>query len=202
MPRKTSSFFHLKPLIRALERMGWILRKPQRCLHAVMFLTHFSPVPHFYTPWKRQKTFVFWRFQGIQKCDTGLKWVKGTANSRGKTLNQALFSTRIPLWRPWNKRNKPQREFYIFWGTKIWEKTLNPGLLIHLFFTSESLYEGFGTNEVNVMKTCKTIFWGTTNLREKKIQIQSFFPTYTINVNLGTNGEYSMRILYLYPLKT
>ena len=26
-------------------------------------LTHFSPVSHFYTPWKRQK--VFWRFQGV-----------------------------------------------------------------------------------------------------------------------------------------
>ena len=30
-------------------------------------LTHFSPVSHFHTPWKRQKTF---------SCDTGLKWVK------------------------------------------------------------------------------------------------------------------------------
>ena len=56
-------------------------------------LTHFSPVWHFYTPWKRQKTFgfltfsggiemwpkVFWRFQGVKKCDTRLKWVKFTA---------------------------------------------------------------------------------------------------------------------------
>ena len=30
-------------------------------------LTHFSPVLHFYTPW---------RFQGVLKCDTGIKWVK------------------------------------------------------------------------------------------------------------------------------
>ena len=28
-------------------------------------LTHFSPVSHFYTPWKRQKPLVFWRFQGV-----------------------------------------------------------------------------------------------------------------------------------------
>ena len=32
-------------------------------------LTHFSPVSHFYTPGKRQ---------GVQKCDTGLKWVKNS----------------------------------------------------------------------------------------------------------------------------
>ena len=31
-------------------------------------LTHFSPVSHFYTPWKRQKTFGQKTF--------GLKWVK------------------------------------------------------------------------------------------------------------------------------
>ena len=39
-------------------------------------LTHFSPVSHFYTPWKRQKIFGFLTFQGVQKHDTGLKWVK------------------------------------------------------------------------------------------------------------------------------
>ena len=27
-------------------------------------LTHFSPVLHFYTPWKRQKTFGFLTFSG------------------------------------------------------------------------------------------------------------------------------------------
>ena len=27
-------------------------------------LTHFSPVSHFYTPWKRQKTFGFLTFSG------------------------------------------------------------------------------------------------------------------------------------------
>ena len=29
-------------------------------------LTHFSPVLHFYTPWKRQKTKGFWSFQGCR----------------------------------------------------------------------------------------------------------------------------------------
>ena len=43
---------------------------------ALKLLTHFSPVSHFYTLWKRQKTKVFWRFQGVQKCDTRLKWVQ------------------------------------------------------------------------------------------------------------------------------
>ena len=38
-------------------------------------LTHFSSMSHFYTPWKRQKTLVLWRFQGLQKCGIELKWV-------------------------------------------------------------------------------------------------------------------------------
>ena len=35
-------------------------------------LTNFSPVSHFYTPRKRQKTKGI---EGVQKCDTELKWV-------------------------------------------------------------------------------------------------------------------------------
>ena len=42
--------------------------------------THFSSISHLYTPWKRQKTYGFWRFQGVQKCDIGLKWVEDTPN--------------------------------------------------------------------------------------------------------------------------
>ena len=33
-------------------------------IDAIDKLTHFSPVPHFYTPWKRQKTFGFLTFSG------------------------------------------------------------------------------------------------------------------------------------------
>ena len=29
-----------------------------------MYLTHFSPIFHFYTPWKRQKTFDFVTYSG------------------------------------------------------------------------------------------------------------------------------------------
>ena len=32
-------------------------------------LTHFSPVSHFYTPWKRQKTFGFLTFSGVRFSD-------------------------------------------------------------------------------------------------------------------------------------
>ena len=28
-------------------------------------LTYFSPMSHFYSPWKRQKTMVSWRFHGV-----------------------------------------------------------------------------------------------------------------------------------------
>ena len=38
-------------------------------------LTYFSPVFHFYNPWERQKTKGFWRFQGLEKVNIGLKWV-------------------------------------------------------------------------------------------------------------------------------
>ena len=41
-----------------------LLRKPLFVLHNAsnfrVELTHFSPVSHFYTPWKRQKTFGSW----------------------------------------------------------------------------------------------------------------------------------------------
>ena len=33
------------------------------------FLTHFIPIFHFCTSWKRQKTLVFWRFQGGIKIE-------------------------------------------------------------------------------------------------------------------------------------
>ena len=39
-------------------------------------LTHFSPVSHFYTPWKRQN------------CDTGLKWVNRTLNSFDSNIDK------------------------------------------------------------------------------------------------------------------
>ena len=38
----------------------------------LLFLTHFGPVSHLYTPWKY--------FQGVYKCDTGPKWVKKSSS--------------------------------------------------------------------------------------------------------------------------
>ena len=39
---------------------------PSKCKNLFkIWLTHFKPLLHFYTPWKRQrKPLVFWRFQG------------------------------------------------------------------------------------------------------------------------------------------
>ena len=42
----------------------------------VWHLTHFSPMFHFYTPWKRQKTLDFLTFSVVKKWNNGLKWVK------------------------------------------------------------------------------------------------------------------------------
>ena len=38
-------------------------------------VTHFRPIFHFYIPWIPQKTGL-WRFQGIEKRNIGLEWVK------------------------------------------------------------------------------------------------------------------------------
>ena len=52
-------------------------------------LTHITPMSHFYTPWKRQKTSGFltfsggiemevsWRFQEVYKWNIGVKCVNG-----------------------------------------------------------------------------------------------------------------------------
>ena len=51
------------------------------------YLTHFSPMSHLYTTWKRQnrKPMVSWLFQGVYECDIGLKWVK----------NKCLLSAKV-----------------------------------------------------------------------------------------------------------
>ena len=55
-------------------------------------LTHFSPLSHFYTPWKRQKTEGFSDvFTGYRnECDTGLKTGLKRVN-RLKLLKNVLF---------------------------------------------------------------------------------------------------------------
>ena len=45
----------------------------------MLLLTHFISMFHFYTE-NIRKTLVFWRFQGIYKWNTGLKWVKNKVN--------------------------------------------------------------------------------------------------------------------------
>ena len=34
-------------------------------INSTVWLTHFSPMFHFYIPWKHQKPLVFWCFQGV-----------------------------------------------------------------------------------------------------------------------------------------
>ena len=60
-------------------------------VRSVNSLTHFSPMSHFYTSWKRQKTY----FQGVWKCDIGLKWVKchNTPTPHNHFLYLFSFST-------------------------------------------------------------------------------------------------------------
>ena len=43
----------------------WLHWYAKTCGTSFTSLTHFSPVPHFYTPWKRQKTKGFLTFSGV-----------------------------------------------------------------------------------------------------------------------------------------
>ena len=43
------------------------------CPSEIYSLTHFSPVSHFYTPWKRQRTFGFLTFSGGTKMENWSK---------------------------------------------------------------------------------------------------------------------------------
>ena len=49
-------------------------------------LTHFNPVSHFYTPWKRQKTFGFLTFSG------GMEMWHWTKNGLAKVINPLTYS--------------------------------------------------------------------------------------------------------------
>ena len=44
-----------------------------------MMLTHFIQCHISIPPGNIRKPLVFWRFQGVWKCDTGLKWVNRAA---------------------------------------------------------------------------------------------------------------------------
>ena len=48
---------------------------------------NFSQMLHLYTPWKRQKIKIFWRFQGIQKWNIGMKWVNPFSSKPTKWSN-------------------------------------------------------------------------------------------------------------------
>ena len=46
---------------------------------------------HFHTPWKRLKPKVFWRFHGVWKCSTGIKWVKVNFFVMVKSIGSSLL---------------------------------------------------------------------------------------------------------------
>ena len=61
----TSDVVHVLLILTSHKFMTSILR-----FHEEKNLTHFRPMLHFYTPWKRQKTFVFFsHLQGVWKRD-------------------------------------------------------------------------------------------------------------------------------------
>ena len=68
------NYYWLGNCIFCYWKIGWVWNLRKTILAFVKnlyqsLLTHFSPV-----------TKVFWRFQGVQKCDTRLKWVKDSTH--------------------------------------------------------------------------------------------------------------------------
>ena len=59
---KTSWNLHLVALWTTFSSQ---MRSRFASIRSINSLTHFCPMSHFYTPWKRQKTYGFWRFQGV-----------------------------------------------------------------------------------------------------------------------------------------
>ena len=60
-----------------------------------LMLTHFSPVSHFIPSENVRKSLVFWHFQGVKKCDTGLKWVN---EIWGNTLTFVLVYSKLEYY--------------------------------------------------------------------------------------------------------
>ena len=80
------------------------------------FLTHFSPVSHFYTPWKRQKTKAFLTFSGgIEMWHwTKMGWTIYFCNSI-QNKSWILFLRTVPIWRNlWSLTLKRYLPKYIF----------------------------------------------------------------------------------------
>ena len=55
---------------------------------------HFSPMFHFYIPWKHYKSKGFLKFQGVQKWNIGIKWVN-------KIYDFPWFSYKEPFMTFW-----------------------------------------------------------------------------------------------------
>ena len=56
-------------------RRDWTLVIYRSLIEFSLFLIHYSPMSHFYTPWKRQKTHGFLTFSRGIEIDIWLKWV-------------------------------------------------------------------------------------------------------------------------------
>ena len=71
-----------------------------------MILTHFSPISHFYTPWKRQKTYGFLTFSG--GIEMWLYFQLTLINDQ-QFFQELVHPVFLNLWiyHPWNWSVKP-----------------------------------------------------------------------------------------------
>ena len=58
---------------------------------------------HWIPPENVRKPMVFWRFQGVQKWNIGLKWVNRQVKIQKKTLDWYIAQVTGPAWNSYNK---------------------------------------------------------------------------------------------------
>ena len=97
-PLSTSPYFWSKKYIAFSSSRNCMYKRDMEFRPFYLIVRHFvcnliysSPVSHFYTPWKR-------RFQGVYKCDTGLKWVKNSVITHFKVLIISIADWRMFWW--------------------------------------------------------------------------------------------------------
>ena len=80
-------------------------------------LTHFSPLLHFYTPWKHQETFGFLTFSGVKEMEHWVKMGWGPKCSQSIRVEYSLILSISWLARCMRDRhNERTKQIQLFWN--------------------------------------------------------------------------------------
>ena len=115
----------------------------------ISFEPIFSPMSHFYTPWKRLKTYGFLTFPGgVQKCDTGLKWVNRYIRNLSDGLKFYFRQVQANFFHTAQKMKFFIEDFFskcdqIHKKLRIWSHLLKKSLMENFIFCAVSFAETF-----------------------------------------------------------